>query len=221
MKILIVSATIFEMAPLMQHLEQNAKSVSFFEFQNSKHNIFPVVTGVGSVNTALGISKFTHIKDMDVVINMGVAGSFDRSIELGTVVEIIKDRFGDLGVEESDGSFTDVHELDLIGQNYYPFSNGWLNSDKQKLNFNLPHKSAITVNKVHGTQSSIDKVMDKYNADTESMEGAAFMFTCKSMDVKFHQIRAISNYVEPRNKENWKLNLAIDNLNAEIIKAIN
>jgi futalosine hydrolase len=220
MKILVVSATVFEIAPLLEYLEDKCKKISFAEYQSEKHSIFPLVTGVGSVYTALGLSRYAGIKDMDVAINVGIAGSFDPSLPLGTVVEIIEDRFGDLGVEEADGSFTDVHELDLIGKDYFPFQNGWLKNERPKIDFALPQKKGITVNKVHGSQASIDKIKAKYNADTESMEGAAFMMSCLTMDVKFHQIRAISNHVEPRNKDNWQINVAIDNLNEAIIKSL-
>lgn len=221
MKILIVAATVFEIAPLLEYLETNCKKTSFIEYQNDHHSIFTLVTGVGSVYTALALSRYSGIKEIDVAINVGVAGSFDTKIELGSVIEVIEDRFGDLGVEEADGSFTDIHQLDLIGKDYFPFDNGSIKNERLKIEFNLPKKSSITVNKVHGSKSSIDAIKDKYHPDVESMEGAAFMMTCKTMDVKFHQIRAISNYVEPRNKDNWKLNLAIDNLNATLIKALN
>ncbi len=219
-KILVVSATIFEIAPLLNHFDKNCKAISFYEFQNEKHSFFPLVTGVGSVNTALSLCRYSDMKNIDVAINLGLAGAFDKNINLGDVFEIEKDRFGDLGVEEANGSFTDVHELDLIGKDYHPFENGWLINDKNKLELTFPKKIAITVNKVHGTKNSIEAIDEKYNADLESMEGAAFMQACKTMDVKFHQIRAVSNYVEPRNRANWKLELAIDNLNAAVIKML-
>jgi futalosine hydrolase len=220
MKILLVAATVFEIAPLLEHLEKNCKKISFIEYQNDNHSIFTLVTGVGSVYTALSLSRYAGIREIDVAINVGIAGSFDTKLDLGSVVEIVEDRFGDLGVEEADGSFTDIHQLDLIGKDYFPFDNGSIKNDAMKIDFGLPKKSAVTVNKVHGTKASIDAVVNKYHPDVETMEGAAFMMTCKTMDVKFHQVRAISNYVEPRNKDNWKLNLAIDNLNAILIKAL-
>jgi futalosine hydrolase len=36
-------------------------------------------------------------------------------------------------------------------------------------------------------------------------------------NAKYVQIRAVSNYVEPRNKENWQMGLAIKNLNEYLI----
>jgi futalosine hydrolase len=44
------------------------------------------------------------------------------------------------------------------------------------------------------------------------MEGAAFMYACLIADVPFAQVRAVSNVVERRNRESWRLADAIDNL---------
>jgi futalosine hydrolase len=49
------------------------------------------------------------------------------------------------------------------------------------------------------------------------MEGAAFMQICLTEKIPFAELRAISNYVEPRNRENWKMKEAIENLNTVLI----
>ena len=121
MKILIVSATTFEIAPLLQYLDNNAEKQSFFEYKYNGNNIYPLVTGIGALNTSFGLSRYNDIEKTDVVINVGLAGSYHESIALGTVVEVYSDRFADLGVEEKDGSFTDVFELGLTNENQFPY----------------------------------------------------------------------------------------------------
>ena len=44
------------------------------------------------------------------------------------------------------------------------------------------------------------------------MEGAAFMYSCLILGVAFAQVRSVSNVVEPRNRDTWKINEAIRNL---------
>jgi futalosine hydrolase len=44
------------------------------------------------------------------------------------------------------------------------------------------------------------------------MEGAAVYFVCNEMNIPVIQIRAISNYIEPRNKSNWDIKKAIKSL---------
>jgi futalosine hydrolase len=50
------------------------------------------------------------------------------------------------------------------------------------------------------------------------MEGIAFHYACKQAKIPFLQIRAISNYVTPRNKSEWEIPLAIQNLNQYLIE---
>jgi len=47
------------------------------------------------------------------------------------------------------------------------------------------------------------------------------MMVSQKFNIRFIQIRSISNYVEERNRENWNLDLAIRNLNIELRNIIN
>ncbi len=222
MKLLVVTATSLELTPLISFLEKNAVKKSFFEYDFKGNSIFPLVTGVGAMQTAFGLSRFHEIKQIDLAINIGICGSYNRDITLGTVLNITKDRFGDLGVEEADGSFTDVYEMELVQKNKFPYADGWLLNDlKEKYNPSLKSVSGITVNRVHGTKNSIELISQKYNPDTESMEGAAFLYACKTMDVDCIQLRSVSNYVEPRNRANWQIEQALENLNTTLISYLN
>jgi futalosine hydrolase len=221
MRILIVAATPFEMAPLLNYLEKEAIKISFFEFKLKTLSIFPLVTGIGSVNTAISMSRFKKFDEMDVILNMGIAGSFNKALNLGTTVEVFKDRFSDLGIEDKDGNFSDQFDMSWEDPNSYPYEDGWMVNRKGNLNIGLTKVKGLTVNTVNGQKQAIDKLTDKYNSDIESMEGAAFMLCCKLNDTKFHQIRSISNYVEERDKSKWEIEMAIDNLNSYIIELIN
>jgi len=213
-KVYLFAATQFEILPTLQHLEENFKKKSFFEYSIDGLSIFPVVTGVGSMLTSLAMTRTNKITEADMIINAGVAGSYNREINIGSVVEVVEDRFADLGVEEADGGFTDVFEMDLMNKDQFPFENGLLKIEGQT---NYQRVSGITVNKVNGTEASIERMTKKYNPEIESMEGAAFMYTAKIMDIKAIQLRAISNFVEPRNKANWDLEKAIKSLNEALI----
>lgn len=213
MKILLVAATPFELAPTLEHLETQSKKKSFLEFHYRGLQIFPLITGVGGVRTAFAMARFSNMEHIDLAINIGVAGSFNRATSLGTVIEVKEDRFADLGVEEKDGDFTDVYEMGLAQSNDYLHSNGWIINDSNAYESGLEQVRGISVNKVHGTQESVDQIYAKYKADIESMEGAAFFYACKHMDVHCLQVRGISNYVEARNRESWELEKAITQVN--------
>lgn len=217
MKILLCSATSFEISKLLHHLDNNGRKISFFEYELNHHRIFPLVTGVGAMQTAFALSRFSLIKEINFAINAGIAGSYNELYDMGQVVEVFEDRFADLGVEHADGRFEDVYDLQLEKANKFPYSNGWINNVPKHFANDLAKVRGLTVNKVSGCESSITAIKNKYSADIESMEGAGFLYACKIMDVDCIQIRSISNYVEPRNKDNWKLDLALDNLNDTLI----
>jgi futalosine hydrolase len=77
----------------------------------------------------------------------------------------------------------------------------------------IPAVSGITINTTTGSQDVVTAMKARYNPDIESMEGAAFFYTCIKEGIPFVQIRAISNYVEPRDKSKWNIPLAVKNLN--------
>ena len=84
----------------------------------------------------------------------------------------------------------------------------------------LPAVSGITVNTVHGHESSIAAVTERYAPQVESMEGAAFMYACLAFGQQFAQIRAVSNRVERRNRDAWKLSDAVANLGATTLRML-
>ncbi len=221
MNIVLVSATPFEIAPINQYLLEHFQQKGLYTFQKGALTVHLIVTGVGQVATTFHLTDFFHEhKDIDLAINAGIAGTFNRDWKIGDVVHITKERFGDLGVEEKDSAFTDIFELELIGADQFPFKDGWMvNEDTESFKF-LPVASGITVNKVHGAEKSIEAIAAKYQADMETMEGAAFFYVCLQRQVSFLAIRGISNYVEPRNRDSWDIPLAINNLNEVLVKII-
>ncbi len=217
MNLLIVSATPFEIAPLLSWLEGGFKKIDTSHFVKNNLEVGALVTGVGMALTGVVLGRKLAGHSFDLALNAGVAGAFDQSLQIGEVLNVVSEQFGDLGVEEADGSFTDAHQLGLIEPHHPPFLDGkLLNAKGAEFDF-LPKVSGLTVNKAHGFLPSIEAIRAKYDVQVESMEGAAFFLACLLADLPFLEIRAISNYVEPRNPDNWQLGLAIKNLNETLI----
>ena len=134
---------------------------------------------------------------------------------------MVEDCFGDLGIEQADGSFQDLFEAQLVDENKAPFSKGKLSNTSALESDFLPTVKGISVNTVHGTTHSItDFTKQNSTAQVESMEGAAFFYVCLQEKITCLQIRSISNYVEKRDKSKWKIGLAIENLNSIAIEMI-
>jgi futalosine hydrolase len=210
MHILLVAATPFEIAPTFAWLEANFQQKSAGVFEKEGLVVQTLVTGIGMTATAFHLGNCFTQQRPDWAINAGISGAFDSELKLGEVVQIVSECFGDLGVEEPDGRFTDLAELGFLPQSLF--------FNPQPPIPDLRSCQGLTVNKVHGSEGSIQKISTKYpNVQVESMEGAAFFYACLASGVPFIEIRSISNRVEPRNKDAWNLPLSIQNLNEVLL----
>lgn len=205
-KVLIVAATKFEVEPLLNYYSVEAEGDGLFMAQNGD-DISVLITGVGMVNTAYLMGRYSH-NLFDYVLNVGIAGAFNRQLKIGQVVNVIQDTLSEMGAEDGE-KFLKYTDLNLGGTNIFKDDSSINNSHLNQ----LTKVKSITVNKVHGNDYSIKNAIDIFHPDIESMEGAAFMRSCSRLSSNCIQLRAISNYVERRNKNNWDIPLAIKNLN--------
>ena len=167
-----------------------------------------LITGVGMVNAAVNLTKELMRRKYDLVINMGIAGSFTDDFKNGDVVEVVEDSFSEIGFED--------------GEYFCSFSDFNLKTKyKVEGKTSLRKVRAITVNTVHGKEQSIFQIVERLHPDIESMEGASIFKVCEEFNVPCLQVRSISNKVERRNRKNWDLDLSIRNLNIEVEKIIN
>jgi len=174
-------------------------------------NLFPhleltwKVTGIGMVNTAINLTQFVmQHPETDVLINVGIAGSFGTDMYIGDVVQVQTDQIAWFGAEDND-SFLPIQTMGLLAEDEVVFA-------ATAISAHLPKAKAITVNAAHGNAASIARVLQCYAPQVESMEGAAFFQVCKHFALPAMQVRAISNRVEPRNRTAWNIPLALNNL---------
>lgn len=221
MEILLVAATPFEIMPVQEWLQSRFSKTEKGGFRKNDLTVSTLVTGVGIAATSWSLGNYFARKQPDLAVNAGVAGALDLSLSLGDVLQVVSERFGDVGVEEADGRFTDLFELGLLEPSEKPYINGLLYNPAAAESRFLPQVKGLTVSKVHGYGPSITAIRQKYpDAQVESMEGAAFFQACLLSDVSFLEIRSISNYVEPRNRDAWQLGLAIENLNRTLVEML-
>lgn len=196
---LLVAATEEEIIPFLSACEQKGISPDI------------LVTGVGMVSTAFSMGRKLTQSTYDFALNVGIAGAISKEMKLGEVVFVEEDCLAELGAED-DESFLTIETLGF-GKSTFRAIPGEKNDWKR----HLKKVIGITVNTVHGNEQSIGNVKDRLTAHVESMEGAAFYYACEQFNLPCAQIRSISNYVERRNRENWKIGLAIKNLNDWLI----
>ena len=206
MKILLLSATQQEIQPFLLTLD----AIPF------KPDV--LIGGLGVTATAYHLTKQLHHHHYDLVIQAGVAGKFENGSELGEVVIVKQDCFADLGAVEQ-------NEFKTIQQMGFSNEPEWYINNLHLLN-KLAYKQvkAITVNTVTDDAIAIKRLQLKWAADIESMEGAALHYVCQHQQTNYMQLRSISNVVGIRDKSQWHLKEAIENLNTElssIIKKLN
>ena len=189
MQHLVIAATAMELSAVQSRL-RHAEGVDFF------------VTGVGMVATACALSGVLAQRRYDVVAEVGIAGTFTPRLALGQVALVERERIEEYGAEDAAGRVA----LFPGGEAICPFVN-----DFPALQ-SCPKASGLTVNLLTENPARVATRKALYNADIETMEGAAFFFVCLRRRLKFVQLRGISNVVGVRDKAQWKTAEALENL---------
>jgi futalosine hydrolase len=219
MRILVVAATVGEVAPLAAALGlARPASGRLTSGADGERLVDLLVTGVGMVATAAHCSMALAHRQYDLALNVGVCGSFNPAFPPGTVVHVVSDCMPDFGAEDGD-AFLTIQQLGLLADDQFPFAGGRLvNQEPPSIPAlaTLPAVHGVSVNSVHGRDASIADVVARFQPDVESMEGAAFMYSCLLAATRFAQVRAVSNRVERRNRSAWHLSAAVDALAASV-----
>jgi futalosine hydrolase len=224
MKLLIVSATSLEIKPLLSELGKGnvlPNHVTRYKYKNFQIDI--LITGVGMVPTAVTTTLSLTQNIYDAVINAGICGSFNRDISIGTVLNITSDCLPETGAEDGE-HFLSIIDLKLLDQDEFPFLGGKLVNDsvfESNLINSLRISTGVTVNTVHGNKQRIASFLSRHHVDVESMEGAAFIYSCKMLKARHIQIRSVSNYIEDRDVSKWDIPLAVYNLNHFLLDLLN
>jgi len=211
MNCLIVAATPIEISPFLDYFKSSQNKLA----DNLNADI--LITGIGLTAATYSLMKQLTIKRPDLIIQAGVAGSFDVAMPPGTVVAIKQDTIADQSVIELKKLRT-LFDLKLVPHNQFPYSNGWLvNKSGLLKKIKLKKVKGISVNEITTSKQKEKFYRETFNPVTESMEGAALHYVCLMEKIPFIQLRSISNYIGERNKKKWNLKDSIINLNKELI----
>jgi len=212
MRVIITAATHTEWMPSFQKI--NPKYVS----NNKKFSVGFHESGIGMLASSVSLMKMFTQETPTLIIQVGIAGCFDKKIPLGKVFAIKDDFAGDIGVMENK-VWKDLFDMKFDKPNDAPYEkkslpNPWLNQ------FNLlklPTKKGVTVNTISTDKNKIELFSGRYKAVLESMEGASLHYIGRDLTAPFIQLRAVSNYVGERDKSKWKIQEAIYNLNETLL----
>ena len=199
--ILALAATQIEMQPfLLQWPEGNPSCLT-------------LVTGVGPMETGCRLMKFlcrTEEK-VDMVINFGIGGVYLQpdACRQPTLLDIClaeREVMGDLGICLHDG----VEYLDrsLTGDILFPLDAELLVRSREILaeeGRTAFSGTFVTVNAASATRRRAEMLQARWQGLCENMEGAAIARVCREFALPCLEMRAVSNVVEERSPENWRL----------------
>jgi len=211
--VLLVVATRLEGMALIKAWEMKPLSERLYEVRLGTKRIHLLCTGIGIVNTSFRLGIYLANYTPELAINFGIAGTVVRSYTLGQVVEVVEDTFVEMGAEDGE-AFLDMQDLGFAvlktkEASYYNTFGGIVYPSFP----NIPQVRGGTVNLVRGNEVSITYWLSKWNTiQIETMEGAAFFHAMLASGIPFRAFRALSNYVERRDKRKWKLKMAVDNI---------
>ena len=217
MDLLLCAATVAEIEPTVNWLRARAEGEAGNVLVFGQLRVEVLFTGVGPVATAFALGqRFAAQPLPQLAIQAGVGGALDTKLTLGEVVNVATDRFADLGAEDRDGSLLSLDAIGLPpGPPFAP--DGQLAAPPPLAALPFPTVHGLTVARASGSQTTIDRLRHHFPAaQTESMEGAAFLYACLRSGVEPLQLRAISNYVTPRDRTAWRMAEAIRNLNVSL-----
>jgi futalosine hydrolase len=209
MQLLLCASTEFEIKPTSEFIGEENIS-----------NIDVLITGVGMMATTYSLTKAILKKRPDFILQAGVAGCLDEKLPLTKIVLIENENIGDLGVEEI-GTFKTLFDLKLLDKNSFPWENGKLSNNVEVLrSTGLTIVDSVTVNEISTNIERIAYYKNQLNASVESMEGAALHFVALQEKIPFLQMRSLSNFAGERDKSKWVMDMAIANLNIELIRTL-
>ena len=211
MKVVITSATEIEVEEIKRAL--NISSI----YEKAGLQIHFHICGVGLLSSCFSISRLIFEQKPHLIIQAGIAGTFDNNIATGNVVAVKDEVMGDIGVEEK-GTFKDLFDLNLQSENLFPFTERKLhNRFLADLNhLRLQEVTGISINEITTRPDRIEALKSKYQPTIESMEGASLHYCGLQTSTPFIQLRAISNYIGEHDKSKWKFKDAFNNL-AEVV----
>ena len=153
-------------------------------------------TGVGPSAAAIGTAELVAAERPNLVVNVGIAGAVDRSLELGEAVLVCRDYAADLGAWR--------------GDRFEPFAGEIIEWPYVVEGFRSVRARTVST-------ACAPWIAD--DSQIESMEGFGAMAAAKRLGVRTMQLRIISNYVDQPRAE-WRVAEAIAALPAAVARLL-
>lgn len=139
-----------------------------------------VICGVGKVNAACGTQIALDELGANVIINAGVAGGLNRSVNIGEIYAVSAAVQYDFDLTQLNR--TKIGTLDGFEENYLPLAGG-----------NYPLKKLATGDRFNDSENDYKLLTEVLNADIRDMEGGAIAQVCINSGVPCYAFKIISD----------------------------
>lgn len=176
-----------------------------------------VCGGIGAVNTACALTRELAAGTTPaLVVQTGIAGSYvPAGLPVGSVVLASEEMYGDVGVITPTGWLpADAIGIPLVDArdgrpplfNLFPCDPGLVARAARIAGPAIARTGRfLTLSQVTGVRALGDQLHQRFGALCESMEGAAAAQVCAIHGIPFLEVRGISNLVEDRNRDAWRV----------------
>lgn len=187
--LLVCTATEFEAAMLRERLA-------------GRSNVTILVTGVGPVNAAHGVTVAVLQQRPHAIISCGIAGAYPSSgLLLGDVVCADTEIYGDLGAQSPAGFI----DMKAMGFPVVPGPAPLFNELPMQVFPSERRARFVTVSTCTGTGRVAREIEARTGGAVENMEGAAIAHVAHLHGVPVGEVRGISNAVTNRDAKSWRI----------------
>lgn len=194
--LLLVAATEMEMAPLRARL-------------GAELGWATLVAGVGPVATTLALCRYLASeagRQVAGLLNFGVAGAFPASgLGLLDLCLAHSEVLGDFGICQGEETVPFAFPLP---EPLLPLDADYLQRARRALlaaDLAVATGNFVTVNSVSSSGRRGELLRDRFRAVCENMEGAAVAMVGRAYALPVLELRCVSNMVEDRRPEGWRL----------------
>lgn len=227
-RILLLSATDFEVAPLLAQLQVRTEVSGWPRATLAELGGVPLTlayAGIGKANTAAAVAALGRSQALLGVLQIGIAGAYPGSgLQIGALTVAASEFDLDLGV----GRGPAWRGLESIG--IAAFRGITAVTNEITLDAGLVRAvSAATAAQVaaFGTSDAVSAdsataaaMARRHGLEVESMEGVAAAQVALALGLPFVELRAISNVAGERDKQHWRIHEAVAALGVAGPKAV-
>ena len=191
----IASALSSELKPFLNILENKTQKeimgYIFYSGTINNHSVVLAQSGIGKMNASSLITLMIEHYDVDLIINSGIAGGFDKNLKTLDSVQAVR---------------VGCYDINMMLDNL-PY--GCLEEENRFIESNVKCSGVIsglimTADTFAGNRKALEDVFDKYYSNevvyAVDMESYAVAYVCKKYNVEWVVIRSISDVVGQTNQ---------------------